>query len=219
MNVNHQTKILFNLDGVLLNAERDISSCLNLALETKNLPVIPIDSYKLCWGDAILSLIQTQSPCELSVAAQVAVAYQDICQSRGFVQTEVLHDTHSLLGELHNAGVRLESISSYIADPQGLLRKKILDKYFTDHHTTMGNRTTLLRAVLPKDDGMTTWLISDRVEDVKYAVELPNISSAAITWGNSDHWDLGILTPDLVVESAGELRTYFIEGKSFWRRN
>jgi phosphoglycolate phosphatase-like HAD superfamily hydrolase len=205
---------LINLDGVLLNAETDIVSCLNTALGEFGISEIPVDWYREHWGMPLVQLVQDFTETPLLQTGQIVARYVEVCEERGFVQTEVIHDTHSLLRELHALNYPLASLSSYISNPESLLREKGIDKYFSAHYATMGDRGALIdRACL---EGGCNWILSDRITDIQHGISIETIDTAAITWGWNSTWDLGVLTPDLVIETAFDLKQYFVQKKPTW---
>lgn len=205
---------LINLDGVLLNAEKDIIACLNIALTEHGRPEISVSRYRALWGKALVQIVQDFADTNLMETGQIVARYVEVCEQRGFVQTDVLHDTHSLLRELHGLNYPLSTISSYIGDPGALLREKNIDKYFHEHYTTMVARSALIDDAYAK--GGCNWLVSDRIVDIEHGNSIDSLDTAAITWGSNSNWDLGILTPDLVVESALDLKQYFVQKKPTW---
>ncbi len=205
----------FNLDGALLNAREDILDCLASTLRSHAGCGVTeqqfTEHYTHHWGVSLNELLQGLSGCSVAQAADLAVEYHHVCEQRGFVKTLVSEDLHELLHLLDRNGAQMHCVSSYIPDPDTLLREKNLHRYFHGIVNTMESRTKFWHQQLTGIEKQKACIVSDRAIDLQYGV-VQKIVAAAVTWGVDDQWDLGITTPDVILTSALECKRFFIDG-------
>ncbi len=205
----------FNLDGALLDSQADIIDCLRSAVRMHSHDVADDQSlaaqYLGSWGRSINDLISELCGCDVTVAEQIAAEYQRSCLQRGFVKTVVTEDMHELLHRLNRNGGQLHCISSYIPDPETVLREKNLHQYFHRVSNTMHSRMSWWQQEQRAGALRNACIVSDRVIDLRYGVS-QNCVTAAVTWGADDSWDLGLETPEVILTDAAQCRQYLIDG-------
>lgn len=205
----------FSLDGALLNAQADIIECLQAAITAQAGSTSDenqfTELYRANWGKNLLELLAVLSGCEHACSQKIATEYAQLCAQRGFVKTRVTEDMHELLHLLNRNGCHLHCVSSYIPDPDTLLREKSLHQYFQKITNTMGCRTEFWQQQLETEGLPGACIVSDRTVDLRFGVANKSIT-AGVTWGASDMWDIGIETPDVILTSALECKRFFIDG-------
>ncbi len=205
----------FSLDGALLNAKTDIIECLQAAITAQAGSTSGekkfTEQYLANWGKSLPELLAVLSDCDLACTQHIATEYSRLCEQRGFVKTRVTEDMHELLHLLNRNGCQLHCVSSYIPDPDTLLREKNLHQYFQKITNTMGCRTEFWQQQLETEGLPGACIVSDRTIDLRFGVAHKSIT-AGVTWGASDLWDIGVETPDVILTSAGECKRFFIDG-------
>ncbi len=205
-------RIYINLDGVVLSARQDVIDCLNTAINQFCQSEIDCAQYDSLWGRPLENLIQQSLHCDVASARDIVSMYQKVCMDRGFVRATVPEDLHETLHLCKRASAALVGVSSYIPAPEQLLQEKNLRQYFEQISNTMGSRVDHWLGHLGGGDHERTCVVSDNVLDIRSA-RAYGCFTAAVTWGVSDAWDLGLTTPDVIFYSAAEMKAYFLEGR------
>ncbi len=105
--------VIFDLDGTLVNTLRDIAESVNFALKKYQLPVHPVESYRLKVGDGNKVLIERSLPPDQQHLAEPVLKLQMNYYAEHFCDySQPYPDIPKLLTELKELGLKLAVLSN-----------------------------------------------------------------------------------------------------------
>ena len=206
-------KIIFDLDGTLINSLPGIANSLNASLEQLQLPTHSIEDIRGFIGSGSRTLCERAAKsADSATIDQIEAAFKIHYQQLWKSGTEIYPGILELLETL--APAHELSILSNKPHPFTL---EIITQLFPENtfHTILGQREGIQKKPDPKgiyeildqsnQPNQAAYLIGDSIIDLQTASNA-SIGSIAVTWGFEDHEQLQSETPTHTVHSVTELK-------------
>lgn len=206
-------KIIFDLDGTLINSLPGIANSLNKSLEQLQLPTHSIKAIREFIGSGSRTLCERAAKsADITTIDQIEAAFKIHYQQLWKTGTEIYPGILDLIESLSPAHEL--SILSNKPHPFTL---EIITQLFPKNtfHTILGQREGIEKKPDPKgiyeileqsnQPNQAAFLIGDSIIDLQTASNA-SIGSIAVTWGFEDHHQLQSASPDHTVHSVIQLK-------------
>ena len=206
--------VMFDLDGTVLDTEKDLLICANLLFEKCGYPQIDIARVKEANGKDAIGYMGTLmgGNASLEEIQRVWVDYLDLLAVKGADNTEVFDGLEEILFKLKEKGYIIVILTNKSEGELPIFKEKILNALPFDEIIAVGGTED----AKPKPDGIfkllkkynvekeNAFMVGDGLPDIITAINA-GVVPVAVTWGNRTKEELAEVGAKIFAEKTSDL--------------